>query len=135
MTRSVVIGDAGAACDRLTRALGAIPDVEPVGQLSWRKPARHAIEALQPDLIFVDEPAWSPLPLAVIREARCAAPTAVVIVRAADPTADWLADALVAGATVVLPAVFEEAILGVVVREALEKRDPTQEAVRLGWAA
>ena len=135
MIRSVVIGDGGPASELLTRALGGVPAVELVAELVWRRFSRSAIEDAQPDLIFIDEPSWSPLPLAVIREARCAAPGAVVVVRAADATAQWLADALLAGASAVLPAVVDATTLGIVIQEALDVRQADPEAVGLGWAA
>jgi DNA-binding NarL/FixJ family response regulator len=134
MLRAVVLGDDATAIESLKRTLGSLPDLELVGEFALRGSERK-IEAVAPGLIFIDEPAWTPLPLAIIREARCAAPTAVVIVRAADPTAVWLADALLAGASVVLPAVDDPATLRQVTNEAVAARETDPAAFRLGWAA
>ena len=135
MIRTIVISDGGAALDRLERSLRPVDGLEIVRRLGWRRPPGPAISALQPDLIFIDEPAWSALPLAVVRDARSSAPAAAVVVRAADPAVGWLADALQAGATAVLPAVADERTLGLVIHEALETRETKREAVRLRWAA
>ena len=135
MIRAIVISDGGPALDRLEHSLRALDGVELVTRLGWRKPPGPAIHGLQPDLIFIDEPAWSALPLAVVRDARRAAPAAAVVVRAAEPTAGWLADALQAGATAVLPAVADQHTLGLVIHEALETKESKREAVRLRWAA
>jgi len=135
MIRSIVVSDGGAALERVTSSLRELDGVEIVRHLGWRRPPGPAIAALQPDLIFIDEPAWTALPLAVIRDARCAAPAAAVVVGATEPTVGWLADALQAGATAVVPAVADEPTLGLVVHEALETSETKREAVRLRWAA
>src|SRR4051794_4561497 len=135
MIRTVLVCNDRAGFERLEGALSQVAGVHIVGRVGWRRPAGRAIEALQPDLIFVDEPHRTPLPLAVIREARIAAPAAALIARAAEPPATWLAEALLAGATVVLPAVADRATLAVVIGEALEIRSTRGEAVRLDWAA
>lgn len=135
MTLLAIIADGGPALECLTGALAGTAGIDAVRRISSRGSVYAQIERLDPALVFIDEPAWTPLPLAVIREARSAAPTAAVIVRAADPTADWLADALMAGATAVLPGVVDEATIGRVVIEVMASRDETLEAARLRWAA
>ena len=62
-------------------------------------------------------------------------PTGVVIVRAAEATPTWVAEALNAGATTVLPATVDAEALGRVVTEIAAETDTADEALRLGWAA
>ncbi len=135
MTRVVIIADGGPALERLSGVLARTPGLELLGRMSGRRPVGERLERLDPEVIFIDEPTWSPLPLALIREARHATPAAALIVRAADPTADWLADALMAGATAVLPAVADGPTLGVVIQEVISGRNTTLEVARLSRAA
>ena len=100
-----------------------------------RRPVAQLIAQLAPALTLIQEPAWSPLPDAVIREARHAAPGAALIVRAADATPDWAAEAMNAGATAVLPATVDAGSLPRVVLEIVADHDTASEAIRLRWAA
>ena len=106
-----------------------------LGSLSGRRPIAKSIARLRPAVTLLVEPVSSPLPPALIREARTAAPRAVLIVLSADATPGWVADALNAGATAVLPATVDARALGRVVTEILAEHDTAFEALRLGWAA
>jgi len=90
---------------------------------------------LAPDLTVIQEPATTPLPTAVIREARAAVPAGVLIVRAADATPTWVTDAINGGATAVLPSTVDAASLGRVVLHIVTEHDAAFEALRLRWAA
>lgn len=133
--RTLVLSLSGSAAGDLDEALRRVSGGAVIRRVGWRRPVGARVAKLAPQLIFIDEPAWAPLPLAVIREARSAAPDAVVIVRAAEPTADWLYEALLAGASAVLPALADGGTLGVVVEEALQIRASERAADRVRWAA
>jgi YesN/AraC family two-component response regulator len=52
--RALIVDDERRARDELRRLLGRHPDVEVVGEAGGAAEARAAIEALQPDLVFLD---------------------------------------------------------------------------------
>ena len=135
MTRAVVIGDPGRGRDEVAEALAATPGITLLGSLSGRRMTATSIARLRPAVTLLVEPVSSPLPLALIREARTAAPRAVLIVLAADATPGWVAEALNAGATTVLPATVDAKSLGRVVAEIVAEHDTAYEALRFGWAA
>ena len=135
MIRAIVIGDAGPELDEVADALGTTSPIRIVGRLSGRAPVAEAIMRLAPSVTFIQEPYWSPLPSALTREARRAAPDAALIIRAADATPDWVADAMNAGATAVLPATVDASSLGRVVLQIVAEHDSAFEALRLRWAA
>jgi len=135
MIRAVVIGDAGTALDQVVDALAHTPEIAVAGRLNCRRPIVDALTRMAPDVTVIQEPTWSPLPEALIREARHAAPRAALIVRAADATPTWVAEALNAGATAVLPATVGATALGRVVAEIVTEHDTAHEALRFGWAA
>jgi len=135
MIRAVVIGDAGAALDEVANALEGVAGIAVVGHLNGRRPVIARLTQLAPAVTLIQEPSWSPLPEALIREARIAAPSAALIVRAADATPSWVADAMNAGATAVLPATVGSSSLGRVVLQIVAEHDTALEALRLRWAA
>jgi DNA-binding NarL/FixJ family response regulator len=135
MTGVVVVGDPGPPREEIARALARTPDIRLLGSLDGRRPVAAALTALAPAVTVLVEPATSLLPAALIREARAAVPTGVVIVRAAEATPTWVAEALNAGATTVLPATVDAEALGRVVTELAAETDTADEALRLGWAA
>jgi DNA-binding NarL/FixJ family response regulator len=135
MNRTVVIGDPGPARDDVAGALAATPGITVLGSFSGRRPVAASVARLRPTLVVVVEPASSALPPALIREARAAAARAVLIIIAADSTPSWVAEALNAGATTVLPATVDARALGRVVTEIVAEHDTAYEALRLGWAA
>jgi DNA-binding NarL/FixJ family response regulator len=135
MTRTVVIGDGGLQTERAARALAGTPGIDIVARFGVGRPLGGRLAELTPDLTFIQEPARAPLPIAVIREARSAAPTATLIVRAADPTPTWVTDAINGGATAVLPSTVDAASLGRVALHIVTEHDAAFEALRLRWAA
>lgn len=135
MNRTVVIGDPGPARNGVAKALAATPGITVLGSLCGRRPVAEPIARLCPVIMVLLEPTSSALPPALIREARIAAAEAVLIVIAADSTPSWVAEALNAGATTVLPATVDARALGRVVTEIVAEHDTAYEALRLGWAA
>jgi DNA-binding NarL/FixJ family response regulator len=135
MNRTLLIGDPGPARSDVADALAATPGIALLGCLSGRRPVAPSIARLRPAVTVVLEPSSSALPPALIREARSAAASAVLIVLAADVTPDWVAEALNAGATTVLPATVDAKALGRVVMEVVAENDSAYEALRLRWAA
>jgi DNA-binding NarL/FixJ family response regulator len=135
MTRAVLIGDMGLATDAAARALAADPYIEVVARLGIGRGVAGRLAELLPDLTVIQEPTSAPLPIAVIREARTAAPAATLIVRAADATPTWVTDAINGGATAVLPSTVDAASLGRVALHIVTEHDAAFEALRLRWAA
>ena len=64
--------------------------------------------------------------LARLAEVRGAAPDAQVVVLSSSPEAGWLADALRAKASAVLPGRMDPETLGLVLREVLAERDAAE---------
>jgi DNA-binding NarL/FixJ family response regulator len=135
MSGAVVVGDPGVLRDRIGLALARTPGIQLLGSLDIRRPVAAGLASLAPAITVLVEPATSPLPAALIREARAAVPDGVVIVRASEATPMWVAEALNAGATTVLPATVDAEALGRVVTEIAAETDTADEALRLGWAA
>ena len=135
MNRTVVIGDPGPGREQIAAALASTPGINLLGCLSGRRPIAASVARLRPAITVLVEPASTPLPPALIREARSAAAHAVLIVLAADATPGWVAEALNAGATTVLPATVDAAVVGRVVMDVVAEHDSAYEALRLGWAA
>jgi DNA-binding NarL/FixJ family response regulator len=135
MTGAVVIGDPGPLREEIGRALARTPGIRLLASLDGRRPVAATLAPLAPAITVLVEPAHSPLPAALIRDARSAVPGGVVIVRASEATPMWVAEALNAGATTVLPATVDAMALGRVVTEIAAETDTADEALRLGWAA
>lgn len=135
MNGMAVIGDPGPGRDDVARALAATPGLTVLDTISGRRPIATSIARLRPAVTLLVEPISSPLPVALIREARSAAPHAVLIVLSSDATPGWVAEALIAGATAVLPATVDVKAVGRVVTEILAEHDTALEALRLRWAA
>jgi DNA-binding NarL/FixJ family response regulator len=135
MKGAIVIGDPGQHREELAQALAATPGIQLLGCLHGRRPIAAALTSLQPAIVLLVEPCSSPVPAAVIREARAATPFGVLVVRAASAAPTWVAEALNAGATTVLPATVDAEAIGRVVMEIVTENDTAQEALRLRWAA
>jgi DNA-binding NarL/FixJ family response regulator len=116
MIRAVVVADSGRALARMTEAVEAQDAVEIARYAHGRGSIEALLRALKPDLVFIDV-RWPALALARVVEGRRGAPDAAVVVLAAWPKADWLADALRLGAAAVLPANVEPRTLHQVIEE------------------
>jgi len=119
MTRAVIIADSGAVQAELTHTLLEARDIEIVRHVSGRSDVTTIVEGFRPDLVIVDEMRWPPRALTRVAEARRAAPSAAIVVRAERIEGDWLAQALRDGASAVIPAQASAATFRHVVAEVL----------------
>jgi DNA-binding NarL/FixJ family response regulator len=119
MTTVVIVTDCGSETARLTAAISALPDMEIVRYASGRTPVSRVVAAHAPDVVLIGDRTSRGATLERVGEARSAAPRAAVVVLAADAGARWLARALQAGATAVLPGEPSAKALGTVLQEVL----------------
>ncbi len=119
MTRVLIVADGGVEMASLTAAVGILPRSELVRHASGRAPVSQLVAAHQPSLVLIGE--LSPLSLTVerLKEVRAAAPDAAVVVMAAETGSRWLASALRAGATAVLPGGLGPSALVAVLQDVL----------------
>ena len=104
MTRVVVVADSGPALASLTAAVGTVPGAYIVRHGSSAGRLDRLVAPLAPDLVADRRPA-RPRRTRSRASPRCAraAPDAKVVVLSSSPEAGWLADALRAKASAVLP--------------------------------
>jgi DNA-binding NarL/FixJ family response regulator len=108
----------------MTSSLASVPGVTIVRHCHGHARIGAGLTRCAPDLILLDEMRWPRLALQRLDEIRDALPHAHVVVRAARPEAGWLAEALHAGASAVVPATAGAETLGVVLNEVVaERRD------------
>ena len=118
MISVALIADSGPALEAMTRSLASLPGVNIVRHCHGHARIGAGLKRCAPDLILLDEMHWPRLALQRLDEIRDAAPARTrVVVRAARPDAGWLADALRAGASAVVPATAGAETLGVVLKE------------------
>jgi DNA-binding NarL/FixJ family response regulator len=124
VTRVLVVADGGVEMAGLTAAVALLPRSELVRHASGRAPVTRLVAAHQPSLVLIGE--MSPLDLTVERlsEVRAAAPDAAVVVVAAETGSRWLATALRAGATAVLPGGLGPNALVAVLQDVLSSTGP-----------
>jgi DNA-binding NarL/FixJ family response regulator len=125
MIRVVVIADSGPVLASLTAAVVTVPGAYIVRHGSSLGPVDRLVAPLEPDLVVIGDLLAPADALARLGEVRRAAPDARVVVISSSPEADWLADALRAEASAVLPGNLEPNTLGVVLREVLGSRTAT----------
>jgi DNA-binding NarL/FixJ family response regulator len=130
MITVALIADSGPALEAMTRSLAALPGVDIVRHCHGHTPIGASLKRCAPDLVLLDEMHWPRLALQRLDEIHEALPQARVVVRAARPDAGWLADALRAGASAVVPATAGPKTLGLVLQEVVSDRDshPTRVA-------
>ncbi len=119
MTRVVVIADSGPVLASLTAAVGTVPGAYIVRHGNSAAPLDRLLAPLRPDLVVIGDLLVPAHALARLAEVRSACPAAKVVVLSSTPEASWLADALRAHASAVLPGTLEPQTLGVVLREVL----------------
>jgi len=122
MTRVVVVADSGPVLASLTAAVGTVPGAYIVRHGSSAGPLGQLVAPLAPDLVVIGDLLVPEDALARLAEVRAAAPDARVVVLSSSPEAGWLADALRAQASAVLPGNLEPNTLGLVLREVLAAR-------------
>jgi DNA-binding NarL/FixJ family response regulator len=119
MTRVIVVADSGSVLANLTAAVGAVPGAYIVRYGSSVASLDHLVAPLEPDLVVIGDLLFPEHALARLAEVRRAAPAAQVVVCSSEPEAGWLADALRAEASAVLPGNLEPSTLGLVLREVI----------------
>ena len=122
MTRVVVVADSGPVLASLTAAVGTVPGAYIIRHGSSAGPLEQLVAPLAPDLVVIGDLLFPEHALARLAEVRRAAPGAQVVVCSSEPEAGWLADALRAEASAVLPGNLEPITLGLVLREVLATR-------------
>jgi DNA-binding NarL/FixJ family response regulator len=122
-----LIANSGPALEAMTRSLTSLPGVHIVRHCHGHARIGAGLRRCAPDLVLLDEMHWPGLALRRLEELRHELPNARVVVRAARPEAGWLADALRAGASAVVPATAGAETLGVVLAEVVsECRDESR---------
>lgn len=119
MTRVVIVADSGPVLANLTAAVGTVPGAYIVRHGSSAGPLDGLVAPLAPDLVVIGDLLVPDRALARLAEVRRAAPGAQVVVCSSEPEAEWLADALRAHASAVLPGNLEPHTLGRVLREVI----------------
>ena len=119
MTRVVVVADSGPVLASLTVAVGTVPGAYIVRHANSVGPLDRIVAPLAPDLVLIGDLLFPDDALKRLAEVRRAAPEAKVVMLSSSPEAGWLADALRAHASAVLPGRLEPQTLGLVLREVL----------------
>jgi DNA-binding NarL/FixJ family response regulator len=119
VTRAIIVADNGPSLANLTAAVATVPGAYIVRHLSGAGPLDRLVGPLAPDLVVMGDLVAPDKALARLAEVRRAAPAAQVVMVSSTPEAGWLADALRAHASAVLPGNLESRTLGVVLREVL----------------
>jgi DNA-binding NarL/FixJ family response regulator len=117
-----LVADSGPAMEAMTRSVATLARVDIVRHCNGRAPITPALKRCAPDLVLVDEMGWPRLAMQRIEEIRSTFPHAQIIVRAERPEAAWLADALRAGASAVVPGTAGPETLGRVLAEVVRER-------------
>jgi DNA-binding NarL/FixJ family response regulator len=118
-----LVADSGTAMEAMTRSVSTLARVDIVRHCHGHAPIAPALLRFTPDLVLVDEMGWPKLALQRITEIRATLPHALIVVRTERPEAAWLADALRAGASAVVPATAGPETLGVVLAEVVRERE------------
>jgi DNA-binding NarL/FixJ family response regulator len=119
MTRVVVVADSGAVLADLTSAVAEVPGAYISRYGSGRARLDLLVEQVQPELVVIGDLQRSSEALARLAEVRRAAPAAKVVVMSSSASASWLADALRAEASAVLPGSVPPGALAVVLQEVI----------------
>lgn len=121
MTRVMVVADSGPVMARLTAALAQLPGAEIVRHANARSPLGQLVLAHMPDVVLVGDLTRPVLAVQVAAQVREVAPDARTVVLASDPRATWLAQALRAGASAVIPGDVDAATLVMVLQDVLDR--------------
>jgi DNA-binding NarL/FixJ family response regulator len=120
MTSVVIIADSGAEMARLTAEVYAARGLTLVRHASGRVSVDRIVADHSPALVVLGEMSPRRLVLERLAEIRRASPASKVVVAASEPDARWLALALSAGASAVVPGGPSSKALGTVLHEVLE---------------
>ena len=121
MISVALVADSGTAMEAMTRSVSTLTQVNIVRHCHGHAPIGRALTRFAPDLVLVDEMGWPKLALQRIEEIRKTLPQAQIVVRAERPEAGWLADALRAGASAVVPATAGAETLALVLAEVVRE--------------
>jgi DNA-binding NarL/FixJ family response regulator len=124
MTTAVIVADRGSEMARLTESVRLLREMEIVRHASGRAPLARLIAAHRPAVVVIGEMSPRSRTLDRISEVRGAAREATVVVVAGDAGSRWLADALRAGATAVLPGGLGTNALAAVLQEVIGTGNP-----------
>jgi DNA-binding NarL/FixJ family response regulator len=124
MTRVVVVADSGSVMSDLTAAIGSMPGAYIVRHGSGRAPLDRLVAHIEPDLVVIGDLRQPEEALSRLAEVRRAAPAAKVVILSSTPEASWLADALRAEASAVLPGSVAPHTLAIVLREVMAAPQP-----------
>jgi DNA-binding NarL/FixJ family response regulator len=113
----VIVTDNGFAAEAIRRSFRGTSGVRVAGYVDGRRACGAAVAEAAPDVVLVDEMTWSANAVARIAEIRRAAPSTKIIVLTAQPDADWLGDAVRAGADAAIAKTVQPTTLGLLVRE------------------
>lgn len=119
MTRVVVVADSGSVMSDLTAAIGSMAGAYIVRHGSGRARLDRLVAHIAPDLVVIGDLQQPKEALARLGEVRRAAPDAKVVILSSTPEASWLADALRAEASAVLPGSIAPHTLAIVLREVI----------------
>ena len=119
MTSVLVIADSGRALADLTAAVQTVSGTYIARHASGSKSLDRIVSVLSPDVVVIGELAAGQDALDRLAEIRRSAPAAKVVLLSSRSDADWLADALRAHASAVLPGAVEPHTLGAVLREVI----------------
>jgi DNA-binding NarL/FixJ family response regulator len=119
MTRVVVIADSGSTLKALTGAVMTVRGAEIVRYGNIRTRLDRLLASAAPDLVVIGDLRIAQQALIRLAEVRRAAPAAKVVLLSSSSGAAWLADALRAEASAVLPGNPEPRVLGIVLRDVL----------------
>jgi DNA-binding NarL/FixJ family response regulator len=120
MTRVMAIADTGQVMAQLTSTLAAIAGVQIVRHAHPDGRVAPLVAAHEPQVVLIGCSTNGQAPaLRCMQEILAAAPGTRVVVLSADPRASWLAKALQAGATAVIPGDVDPAALGLVLRDVM----------------
>lgn len=121
MTRVMVVADSGPVMAQLTTMLAQLPGAEIVRHANARSPVGQLVAAHAPDVVLVGDLTRPVLAVQVAKQVHDAAPETRTVVLASDPRASWLAQALRAGASAVIPGDVDAATLGTVLQDVLDR--------------
>jgi DNA-binding NarL/FixJ family response regulator len=113
----VIVTDNGFAAEAIRRSFRGTSGVRVAGYVDGRNACGAAVAAAEPDVVIVDEMTWSANAVARIGEVRREVPAAKIIVLSSQPDADWLGDAVRAGADAAISKTVQPTTLGLLVRE------------------
>jgi DNA-binding NarL/FixJ family response regulator len=117
--RTLIVADAGSVLAAITSSMCRLEHVDIVAYASGRTRVDQVVGAVGPDVVLVDEMRRPGQALERIAEVRAAAPLAAVVGLTDRPDSSWVAEALRAGATAVVPRDLAPETLGLVLGEAL----------------